>query len=171
MAVSRRWGLIPFWAKDPRIGSKLINARAESVATLPAFRSSFKWRRCLVIADGFYEWMKTQDGKQPFFIHLHDDEPFAFAGLYEKLDRGEGVIETATIITTKANDIVAPLHSRMPVILPRESHDQWLDPDHCDKRKLQRLLKPYPEDEMIATPVSTFVNSPKNDDACCVNSI
>ena len=169
--MARRWGLVPFWAADPKIGNSLINARAETVAEKPAFRNSFKKDRCLVIADGFYEWKKLDaKKKQPYFIHLKDDRPFAFAGLAAHWDKA-GEINSATIITTDANQLMAPIHDRMPVILPKESIQLWLDPEFQDKPELLSLLKPYPEEEMVATPVSTLVNSPKNEDPCCINPL
>jgi putative SOS response-associated peptidase YedK len=171
VAMPRRWGLVPFWADDPKIGDSLINARSETVADKPAFRSSFKKHRCLVVADGFYEWKKL-DGKtkQPYFIRLKDDRPFAFAGLAAHWDK-QGTIDSATIITTDANPLMAPIHDRMPVILPKESIQLWLDPEFHGKDQLLSLLKPCPEEEMVATPVSALVNSPKNDDPCCVNPL
>jgi putative SOS response-associated peptidase YedK len=171
MAMPRRWGLVPFWADDLKIGNSLINARAETVADKPAFRSSFKRDRCLVVADGFYEWKKLDaKTKQPYFIRMRDDRLFAFAGLAARWDK-QGVVESATIITTEANALMAPLHDRMPVILPAEAFDLWLDPEFQSKEQLQALLRPYPNDDLIATPVSTLVNSPKNDDPCCVNPL
>ena len=169
--MPRRWGLVPFWAADSKIGNSLINSRAETVADKPAFRNSFKRDRCLVIADGFYEWKKLDSKtKQPYFIRMKDDRPFAFAGLAAHWDKA-GEINSATIITTDANRLMAPIHDRMPVILPKESIQLWLDPEFQDKQELQSLLKPYPEEEMIATAVSTLVNSPKNEDPCCINPL
>jgi putative SOS response-associated peptidase YedK len=170
--VMRRWGLIPSWATDMKIGNSLINARAETVADKPAFRSAFKRGRCLVLADGFYEWRKIDaKTKQPYHIRMRDGRPFAFAGLTERWSKGEKPIDSATIITTEANPLMAPIHDRMPVILPREVYDVWLDPEFKGKEPLLALLKPYPQDEMIAVPVSTLVNSPRNEDPCCVNPL
>ena len=121
------WGLIPSWAKDPSIGNKMINARAETVSEKPSFRKAFKVRRCLILADGFYEWQKTDNGKQPYYIKMQDDSPFAFAGLWEIWQNGEE-IRSATIITTEANDLMNEIHHRMPVILPPEDYGMWLVP-------------------------------------------
>lgn len=156
------WGLIPHWAKEKKIGYRMINARAETVADKPAFRTAFKRRRCLIPANGFYEWRKT-DGKQPYNIRMTDGRPFAFAGLWEHWE-GEGeTIESCTIIVTTANELLAPLHDRMPVILPSEDYGSWIDPAVADKEALLPLLKPYPPEGLEAYPVSRAVNSPKND--------
>jgi putative SOS response-associated peptidase YedK len=166
------WGLIPSWAKDKKIASKLINARAETVAEKPSFRSAFTKRRCLILADGFYEWQKLEGGKkQPHYIHRQDDMPFAFAGLWESWN-GEGeAVESCTIITTSANEVMQPLHDRMPVILSGKDYDLWLDPAFKDKAALQELLKPCPVDWLEAYPVSTRVNSPKHDEAACLERV
>jgi len=160
-----RWGLIPSWAKDPSIGTKMINARGETVAEKPSFRSSFKRRRCLVPMAGFYEWKKTPAGKVPYYIHLLNADQFAVAGLWEHWAGGAGVepIESYTVITTDANELVAGLHDRMPVILPSDCWDAWLDPEYNDVAALQAMLVPYPADEMCVYPVSTRVNSPRNE--------
>ena len=121
------WGLIPFWAEDPKVGYSTINARAETVATKPTFRQAFAKRRCLIVADGFYEWQKTNGRKQPFLIHMKDDRPFAFAGLWEHWKREDQEIESCLIIVTEANDVLKPIHDRMPVILSPEDYDVWLD--------------------------------------------
>ncbi len=157
------WGLIPSWAKDPAIGNKMINARAETVSEKPSFRSAFKKRRCLIIADGFYEWKKTDDGKQPYYIKMEDGSPFAFAGLWETWQNGEE-IRSCTIITTEANGLMNEIHHRMPVILPPEDYGMWLDPDFDEKEALTSLLKPYPADAMEAYPVSRRVNKPSNNE-------
>lgn len=168
----RRWGLIPSWAKDEKIGNSLINARAETVAEKPAFRSAFKRSRCLIVTDGFYEWQKTdQKLKQPYFIHMKNDQPFAFAGLAERWKNGDEVLESCTVITTDPNPLMARLHDRMPVILPPEEYDLWLDPEFQGKEKLLSLLRPYSDEEMEAYPVSTTVNSPKNETASCLERI
>ena len=162
-----RWGLIPSWAKDPAIGSRLINARGETVHEKPSFRAAFRRRRCLIVANGFYEWQKQDDGpKQPVYITLTDDKPFAFAGLWEMwTDRTSGSeLVTCTIITTGPNDLVRPIHNRMPVILPREDYARWLTTDDRDADSLLPLLRPYPAEHMTAWPVSRRVNSPANDD-------
>jgi putative SOS response-associated peptidase YedK len=166
-----QWGLIPFWAKDARFGSRCINARAETVATAPAFREAFQRRRALILADGFYEWRKLEPPgikpskgmvKQPVLIRRHSGEPFAFAGLWERWKGPEGEVQTATIITTHANASLAAIHDRMPVILDPASYDRWLDPA---RPQAQELLRPCPDDWLEAVPVSARVNSPKNDDA------
>jgi putative SOS response-associated peptidase YedK len=164
-----KWGLIPGWAKDPTIGNRLINARSDTVAQKPSFRSAFKRRRCLMVADGFYEWQKTNGKKQPFFIGLKDESPFAFAGLWEHWKEPEGEpVESCAIITTDANDLVKDIHNRMPVILKMKDYDLWLDPEQQDPDKLQKLLVPYSAKEMRAYPVSLLVNNPKNNDAKCL---
>ncbi len=167
-----RWGLIPSWAKDLSIGSQLINAQAETAATKPAFRSAFRKRRYLILADGFYEWKKENRHKQPFHIRLHDGRPFAFAGLWEHWDAGEGLaIDSCTILTTTPNDLLRPLHHRMAVILEPENYDLWLDPAIQEADRLQPLLRPYPTETMTAYPVSTRVNNPANDHPECVEPI
>ena len=155
-AVELQWGLIPSWADDPKIGNRLINARADTVATKPAFRQAFKRRRCLILADGFYEWQKVGKAKQPYLIHRPDDQPFAFAGLWERWKGNDLVIESCTIITTEANDTLQPLHDRMPVILDEQDHDRWLDSD----ADAEALLRPAPDELLETYPVSTQVNKP-----------
>ena len=163
-AAFMRWGLIPFWAKDPKIGARMINARAETVAEKPAFRNALKKRRCLVLADGYYEWKKTPAGKRPFRIIMHSGEPFALAGLWETWNDPKGnVVPSCTIITTAANDFLSPIHNRMPVILPRESEEMWLDSGVEDPASLIGILAPYPEECMDAYEVSTIVNYARND--------
>ena len=163
-----RWGLIPPWADDPQIGSRMINARSETAPEKPSFRRAFRERRCLIPADGFYEWQRTNGAKQPFYIHMEDGRPFAFAGLWESWGRGgEGEIRTCTILTTAANAVVGEIHERMPVIVAPDAYDVWLDPA-SERDELTGLLAPYPEDEMEAYPVSRFVNSPSNNDPRCV---
>ena len=157
------WGLIPSWAKDPGIGNKMINARAETVSEKPSFRSAFKKRRCLILADGFYEWQKTDNGKQPYHIKMADGSPFAFAGLWE-IWKDEEEIRSCTIITTEANNLMDEIHHRMPVILHPEDYDVWLEPDFDEKELLTSLLKPYPADAMEAYPVSRRVNKPSNNE-------
>ena len=164
-----RWGLIPPWADDPQIGSRMINARAETAPGKPSFRKAFRERRCLIPADGFYEWKRTNGSKQPYFIHMKEGRPFAFAGLWENWnDNGGGpAIRFCTILTTGPNALVGAIHDRMPVILPPGSYDTWLDPE-AQRDELDALLAPYPEDETEAYPVSRFVNSPSNNDPRCV---
>ena len=166
-----RWGLIPSWADDPSIGNRLINARAETVAIKPTFRSAFKKGRCLIVADGFYEWKKVGKTKQPFFIRLKDDEPFAFAGLLEHWHRGDQVIDSATIITTEPNELMEGIHNRMPVILWPDDYDLWLEPDFHGEGKLLEMLRPYPAEEMTAYPVSTVVNNPRNETKECIEGV
>jgi len=169
------WGLIPSWADDAKIGNRMINARAESVADKPAYRAAFKRRRCLIPADGFYEWKaaeKKGERKQPFLFHMDDHRPFAFAGLWEtwkdKEDADAQPIQSCTIITTNANDLAANVHDRMPVILDSEDYEMWLDPEFEDRDRLTAMLRPYDGDDLVADPVSTRVNSPQNDDPDCV---
>jgi len=159
-----RWGLIPFWAKDPAIGNRLINARAETVAEKPSFRSAFAKRRCLVVADGFYEWRPAGKRKIPVYIFLKSKKPFGFAGLYEAWKTPEGKeLRTCTIITTEANDLVRPIHDRMPVILPERFEDRWLDPGEGSREMLLALLTPYPAGEMTAYDVAPVVNNAGHD--------
>jgi putative SOS response-associated peptidase YedK len=158
------WGLIPSWAKDPEVGNRMINARAETVAEKPSYRKAFQERRCLILADGFYEWQKTDNGKQPFYIRMEDESPFAFAGLWESWRNGRE-IRSCTIITTAPNELAASIHNRMPVILHPEDYDMWLDPDFDEREPLTSLLKPFPAEAMEAYPVSRRVNKPANNDA------
>ena len=157
------WGLIPSWAKDPEVGNKMINARAETVAEKPSYRKAFKERRCLILADGFYEWQKTDSGKQPFYIRMEDESPFAFAGLWESWQNGRE-IRSCTIITTSPNEVAAQVHNRMPVILPPEDYEMWLDPDFDEREPLTTLLQPFPAEAMEAYPVSRRVNKPSNNE-------
>lgn len=167
-----RWGLIPSWAKDPAIGYRMINARSETIADKPAFRAALRRRRCLVVADGFYEWQRVEKRRQPWFIRMHDDRPFGFAGLWEAWEGPDhSAIESCTILTTDANDLVRPIHDRMPVIIDPADYDRWLDPAITDPAPLLPLLRPYPSDRMTAYPVSTHVNSPTREDAQCVEPI
>ncbi|MCL4506942.1 MAG: SOS response-associated peptidase [Chloroflexi bacterium] len=168
-----QWGLIPPWAKDPAIGAQMINARAETVPEKPAFRAAFKKRRCLVLADGFYEWRKEDDvkTKTPMLVRLKSGEPFAMAGLWELWTSPDGrTRRTCTIITTNPNELVAPIHNRMPVILPRYMESDWLD-DSIGPLALAALLRPYPADEMQAFAVSRRVNAPANDDSDLVQPV
>lgn len=160
------WGLIPSWSKDPKFGSKLINARSETLAEKASFRAAYKRRRCLVLTDGFFEWVKMpgEKVKTPHYIALHDHQPFAFAGLWEQWFSPDGSeIKSATIITTAPNEMMAKLHNRMPVILHPDDYERWIDPAERTKNHLQDLLKPYPASEMLHYPVSWIVNSPAND--------
>ena len=160
-----RWGLIPYWAKDMKIAFSTINAMSETLATKPAFREAFKYRRCLVIADGFYEWQPTgAKMKQPYLIRMLDQQPFAFAGLWERWkdrERGE-VVESCTIVTVPPNDVCAPIHDRMPAILAHEDYAAWLGETDATPHELRAMLKPCAQ-PMEAVPISTKVNSPKNE--------
>jgi putative SOS response-associated peptidase YedK len=166
-----KWGLIPAWAKDPAIANNLINARGESVAEKPSFRSAFKLRRCLVLADGFYEWRKIGDRKQPYHIGLQGGEPFGIAGLWERWTVGDPPVETCTLITTDANPVVAKVHNRMPVILSPDDYDRWLDPERKSPDDVLDLLRPYPAERMAASPVSTLVNNPRNERRECIEPV
>jgi putative SOS response-associated peptidase YedK len=174
-AVSElKWGLVPAWAKDADIGNRMINARAETVAEKPSFREAFKKRRCIIPATGFYEWRKKGSGaKQPFYFYLREKEVFGFAGLWEEwIDKTSGdVLETCTIITTEANEVLKPVHDRMPVILPAAAYDEWLDPQMNDTGRLQKLLAPYPAKEMTAHAVSTSVNVPDADSPALIEPL
>jgi putative SOS response-associated peptidase YedK len=170
--VLLRWGLIPPWADDPAVGNRLINARAKTVADKPSFGPALRCRRCLVLADGFFEWQTGKGKKQPYHFRLRDGRPFALAGLWERWSRGRhGAVESCTLITTEANDLVRPLHERMPVIVPPDAYEVWLDPAVQHPVRLQPLLRPYRAEEMVAYPVSMRVNSPRNDDPGCVQSV
>ena len=158
-----RFGLVPHWADEPRTEYSLINARAETVASKPAFRAAFHRRRCLIPATGFYEWQVTRQGKQPWYVHVRDSELFAMAGLWEHWEGEAGVIESFAIIVTEANDRIRHIHDRMPVIIAPENYGYWIDPDNRDSEGLQRLLRPWPGEKMVAWPVSRRVNRPDND--------
>lgn len=159
-----RWGFIPSWSKDPSAGFKMINARAESVADKPAFKDAFRNQRCLVVADGFYEWVRDGKVKQPVYIRLKSHMPVGFAGLYSVWRSPEGEdICTCTIITTDANELLRPIHDRMPVIIPKDKEDLWLDPKTIEKGKLLPFLTPYPSDEMEFYRVSPIMNKPEYD--------
>ncbi len=165
------WGLIPFWAKEKKIGNRMINARSETVRDKPAFRNAFQRRRCLVLADGFYEWKKTPSGKQPMFIHMNDDRPFCFAGLWERNTKLDPDVESCAIITTNANSLMSEIHDRMPVILPPEKYDVWLDPEFEDYALLQSALEPYAGQDLEAIPVSTNVNKPSYNQPDCIQPL
>lgn len=179
--AAMRWGLVPFWAKDLKIGSRMINARSETVAEKPAFRRAFAKRRCLLPADGFYEWQKIegQKAKQPFLIHRVDEEPLVFAGLYEfwhpKDDEGNDIVDaelvvSCTILTTAANETMAPVHDRMPVMLAPRVWDDWLDPA-SDHEFIASLMVPAPESLLTMYPVSTAVNSVRNNGSELVQQV
>ena len=164
-----QWGLVPRWAKDPTLGSRMINARAETAAQKPAFRAPFRNQRCLILADGFYEWRKQpgRKTKQPWHIRLRSGKAFAFAGLWDKWDAADGTeLTSSTILTTASNDLVSPIHPRMPVILPRAAHSCWLRENDLDA--LKGLLVPFPSEEMQAFPVTTRVNNARHDHPDCV---
>jgi putative SOS response-associated peptidase YedK len=163
-----RWGLIPFWAKDKKIGYKMINARGETITEKPSFRAAFKKRRCLVAAGGFYEWQHKGGTKQPYYIKLKIDSLLGFAGLWESWHDPNGeTIESCTIITTYANTLVQEIHDRMPVIIQPEHYDAWLGVSE-EQDTLLQFLKPFPAEEMVAYPVSSTVNNPKNDSPDCL---
>jgi putative SOS response-associated peptidase YedK len=152
--VNFRWGLIPSWAKDPSIGYKMFNARAETIAEKPSFKNAFQKRRCLIPADGFYEWQKIGRMKKPLRFSLKSGEPFGLAGLYETwISPEQEAVDTCTIITTESNDLLRAIHDRMPVILPKDLEAAWIDPDNNNQKELLSMLKPYPSDEMAMSEV------------------
>ena len=169
-AAMLRWGLIPFWAKDPSIGNKLINARAESIGEKPAFRNAFRQRRCLILADGFYEWQKQEDGKHPMWIRPPGGEPFAIAGLWERWDRGPEPIVSCTILTTEANRSMQPIHDRMPVILGEAARRAWLA-EGAEESELLELVADAGGVELLSHEVSTMVNNPANDLPECLDPV
>ena len=167
-----RWGLVPSWSKGPDSRYSMINARAETVTEKPSFRTPFRRRRCLVPADGFYEWKKANGAKQPYRIALNDGRPFAFAGLWDSWESAdETAIESCTIIVTDANELVRPIHDRMPVILDPGNHVRWLDVEGTPADEAAEMLRSYPSERMTAYPVSRMVNSPKNDDPKCIEAV
>jgi putative SOS response-associated peptidase YedK len=166
------WGLIPRWAKDPSIGSRMINARSETAAEKPSFRVAFKYRRCLVPADGFYEWQKVNGRKQPVRIQINEGDVFAIAGLWEHWSNKDGSeIESCTLLTTDPNELLRPIHNRMPVIIAPEDYELWLDPAVQDRDEIHHLLQPFPSDLMNHYPVSTHVNNPRNEDPRCIEPL
>ncbi len=171
--VLMHWGLIPSWAEDPRIGSRMINARSETAATKPSFRAAFARRRCLIPADGFYEWKPVAGrSKQPFYITRRDERPFAFAGLWERWKRGESPpVESCTILTTAANALLGELHDRMPVIVSEPQFAHWLDPTIDNPKEFDAILASRPSDELKSYPVSTRVNNVRNDAAECIRPL
>lgn len=173
-AMKMRWGLVPSWADELSIGNRMINARGETVDSKPSFRRAFASRRCLIPADGYYEWKKQADGKQPYLIERPDHGVFAMAGLWEENSKvtADGTpIRTCTVITTSANQVTGDVHDRMPVILDFADHETWLDPGFRDTDALNALLRPAPDDWLQLTAVSRRVNSPKHDDAECVDPV
>jgi putative SOS response-associated peptidase YedK len=170
-----RWGLVPFWAKDSKMGSRMINARSETVQEKPSFRTAFKHRRCLVLADGYYEWRKLNGEKQPYYIRRNDNLPFAMAGLWESWrpkepDSDDSSLETCTLMTTSANRLTQKVHDRMPVILGPNDLERWLS-ESSGSEDLLKLLRPAPEDELVMEPVSRIVNSPRRDEPGCIEPI
>jgi putative SOS response-associated peptidase YedK len=166
-----RWGLVPSWAKDAKIASNLVNARSETIATKPAFRTAYRKRRCLVLADGFYEWRKIPGGKEPTHIRMHEGKPFAFGGLWESWRTPDGLaLETFCLITLPPNDLCARIHNRMPLIVPEPNAAEWLD-GKSSGESISELLKPYPSAEMECYPVSALVNSARNETAECVRPL
>jgi putative SOS response-associated peptidase YedK len=169
-----QWGLIPSWAKDTKIGYKMINARADTIATKPSFRAAFKKRRCLVPADGFYEWLRVGKAKRPYLYEVDGGAPFALAGLWEQWwgpDNKDGPpLESFTLITTEANELASQIHDRMPVILDKGDYEAWLDPANQDSDSVQELLVPFPADRMTARPVNPIVNNARNEGPECVAS-
>ncbi len=164
-----RWGLIPSWAKDHKMGDRMINARAETVGQKPAFRGPFRHRRCLVVADGFYEWQREGRIKQPFYFQMKDGGPFGFAGLWDRWQGPDGKsVESCTLLTTEPNALLGPIHHRMPVIIDPRHYADWLDPEAWNQNLLQTLLRPYPAEKMIGFPVTLRVNNPRNDDPQCL---
>lgn len=169
--VKMRWGLIPPWAKDMKIGYSLINARAETVDEKPSFRPAFQKRRCLIVADGFYEWSHEQKKKQPFYIRMNDASLFGFAGLWETWsDPGGSIIESCTILTTAANELISKIHDRMPVIMLQKNYDLWLSPD-AKPSETRKLLQSIASAELTSYPISALVNNPKNDDPACIRKV
>jgi putative SOS response-associated peptidase YedK len=167
-----QWGLVPSWAKEPGIGYKTINARAETVATTPSFREPFKSQRCLVPADGFYEWQRDGKTKQPYCFEVNDGELFAFAGLWDEWKNAQGeLIESCTILTTMSNSLLADIHDRMPVILRQDDYELWLDPAFRDTPSLSEMLRPFDAELMSRHPVSTRVKQVQNDDAECAKPL
>jgi putative SOS response-associated peptidase YedK len=160
--ISLKWGLLPSWSKTDKSQYSMINARAETVHSKPAYRNAFRQRRCLIPASGFYEWQKTATGKQPWAIGMKDDAPFAMAGIWEHWQQGEQVIESCSIIVTESNDCIRPIHDRMPCIISADEYDQWLDKGNTQTDDLLPLLRSYPSEAMKAWPVSTRVNNPAN---------
>jgi putative SOS response-associated peptidase YedK len=163
-AVAMRWGLIPSWAKDPKIGNRLINARGETIDKRPAFRAALKRRRCLVPATGFYEWKKEERKKLPYYVHMKDNSMFAFAGLYEHWKAPEGnIIQSYTIVTSPPNSVSGQIHNRMPVILKREEESTWIADGPLAEEDLRQILQPYPSKQMESHRVSSEVNNPRNE--------
>jgi len=166
-----RWGLIPASANDPSIGDRLVNARSESAAIKLSFSQAFRSRRCLVVADGFYEWQRTDGRKQPYFVGFKKDRPFGIAALWDRWEKGNKPVESCTILTTDANSLIKPIPDRMPVILSSDQYDAWLDAGCQDSEKLTKLLRPYPAKDMLAYRVGTLVNDPQHEVVQCIARI
>lgn len=162
------WGLVPPWADDPKIGNQLLNARAETIAEKPSFRDAFAHRRCLLVADGFYEWRRDGKAKQPFHIRRRDGRPFGLAGLFEHWQGNGRVIDSCTVVTTTPNELMAPLHDRMPVILDEADYTTWLDTNRGDVAQLQLMLKPAASQDWEAVEVGPTVNSARNETPECL---
>jgi putative SOS response-associated peptidase YedK len=167
-ARSFRWGLVPSWSKDPAIGNKMINARSETVGEKPSFRGPIRYHRCIIPANGFYEWSRQGNEKVPFYIHRKDQEPLAFAGIWDTWKFMDEVIESCSILTTDANSVVSKLHDRMPVILSQSEFDSWLDRQVTDVEKLRPHFTPYPSDLLNVSQISSLVNNPRNDSPECL---
>jgi putative SOS response-associated peptidase YedK len=169
LLLKLHWGIVPFWVKDIKKAAKPINARVETAAEKPSFKAAFKYRRCLILADGFYEWKKIDSRKQPWFLTLPEKEPFAFAGLWDVWTGEDGsVYHSCTILTTAASDSIREIHHRMPIILHPDAFYEWLNPNNQDTSKLEHLIREQTVQKFIACPVSTYVNSPKNNDPKCI---
>lgn len=167
--VQLRWGLIPYWAEDPRVGERMINARAETAPVRAAFRAAFQTRRCLIPADGFFEWRRGGGTTQPFYVRMRDETPFAIAGLWDRWRGQDGrSIESCTVLTTRPNALLESIHDRMPVILPRQEYEQWLDPAVRKVDRLRGLCTPYPAQSMGTHAVGSWVNDPRNDGPECI---
>ncbi|MBO8157086.1 MAG: SOS response-associated peptidase [Bacillaceae bacterium] len=166
-----RWGLVPFWSKDPKIGYKMINARAETASSKPSFKHLMTRKRCLIIADSFYEWKKSGKHKQPLRISLKNRKLFAFAGLWDRWKQGEKELVTCTILTKEPNDFMKDIHNRMPVILPEEYEEAWIEPEKRDPEQMRDFLLGLPDEDLTAYEVSTYVNSPKNEGPQCVEGL
>jgi putative SOS response-associated peptidase YedK len=161
--VALQWGLVPSWSKEPKTEYSTINARAETIDEKPTFKNAFKSRRCLIASDGFIEWQKRADGtKQPYLISLADGKPFAFAGIWERWEREGQILESCAIIVTQANELMKQIHDRMPVILSQDYYEAWMNPKESNLHRLKSLLVPYPSDRIRAYPISSLINSPKN---------
>lgn len=162
------WGLVPSWSADPALGMKMTNARSETAATKPSFRKALKCRRCVILADGFYEWRRSGSCKQPFYIRRKDDLPFLMGGLWERWSREGVTLESCAILTTTPNELMAPIHDRMPVMVAANRLADWLDPTLQEEKKISRYFEPCPAEEMLAYPVSTLVNNARNESPQCM---